>query len=799
MMNNLNSVFKKIAAALAAGSCLSGAAVGVQAQNEDLMLEEIIVTATKRTENLQDIPVSVGVVTGEFINEIGVKDMTELQNYVPGLQVQSTFGSWAVRIRGLGSGITNLAFDSSVPVYIDGVYCGRGKCLESAFLDMERIEVARGPQGALFGKSTIAGAINAVSAKPTDELEGYVKAGFETVDGGYTLNGVISGPISDSFRGRLAVKYDDLEGFVENPFVSNDEPEEERYTVRASFAWDATEDTSINLKVETGNSETSGRANQLVGAGAMSSVSTDPNPEYKADDVRRVSTGVGVEDFYDYDFSLATLTVDTQLAEHTLTGILGYWEYDNEWFLDADGTSDFILNTGLEDEFDQTSVELRLLSPTDQTFEYIVGAWYQESDLRTRQTSPFAPLFWQAVLPPPAQAAILPVPTGMDRNFARESDAYSIYGQLTWNITDRFRAIADLRYTDEAQEGKGWSFPVTFPDNVNAVRFDGAMPSFGHNAEYLFFQDRDDDNFDPSIRFQFDLTDDAMIYAAYAEGSKAGGLKANDGNLGNIMLEKEDPAFYQRFVGQSTVTEQDMINGLTLDQGNTVFDFEEEEAESIELGAKIALAGGRANLNLALYTMTFDNLQTSSYDGTQFIIQNAASADVEGFEIEGTWQATENLRLGAAAAYVDATYDEFLGAQCIVGADNQPVTPGCEDGDEDLSGERLERVPEWEANLSANWESQLTENIRLLAMVAMYYSDEYFVRQDFSPNGRQESFTKWDARIAIAGADDRWEVGLVGRNLSDELTIQHAYEIAGDQFQNLARGRTATVEGIVRF
>ncbi|MCR9258715.1 MAG: TonB-dependent receptor plug domain-containing protein [Pseudomonadaceae bacterium] len=141
------------------------------AQERQAVLEEVVVTATKREASLQDVPISVGVVTGDFIETFDIRDMSDVQNFVPGLQVQQTFGSWAVRIRGLGSGITNLAFDSSVPVYIDDVYCGRGKCLESAFLDMQRLEVARGPQGALFGKSTIAGAINAVSQRPTQEFE----------------------------------------------------------------------------------------------------------------------------------------------------------------------------------------------------------------------------------------------------------------------------------------------------------------------------------------------------------------------------------------------------------------------------------------------------------------------------------------------------------------------------------------------------------------------------------------------------------------------------------------------------
>ena len=633
-MNSISVRAKRLALGVTLGSMSLTASMALQAQESSgkYVLEEIIVTATKRAENVQDVPISIAVVTGEVIDKFGIQDMSELQNFVPGLQVQQTFGSWAVRVRGLGSGITNLAFESSVPVYIDGMHCGRGKCLESAFLDMERIEVARGPQGALFGKSTIAGALNATTAKPTGTFEGYIKGGYEWENGGYTVNGVFSGPLSDTFRARLAFKQERLDGFTENPFVSNDEPEKASAVVRLSLAWDATENTEFNLKLESGESDTKGRNNQLVSPGLMSAVSSDPNPEYKSDDKRRVSTGVGVEDFYDYEWTLASLTVDTQLGDHTLTGILGYWEYDNSWFLDADGTSDFILNTGLEDEFDQTSAELRLLSPNDQTLEYIVGVWYQTSNLRTRQTSPFAPLFWQAVLPGFLHGAIQDVPTGMDRNFERDSNAYSIYGQVTWNITERFRAIVDLRYTDEDQDVTGFSFPVTFPDNVNAVRYAGT-PSFGHDAEYLFSQKRSDDSLDPSIRFQYDLNEDVMLYAGYAEGSKAGGMKANDGSLGDQLLAKADADYYQRYLGQPTLTAQDMIDGVKLKQGNTVFDFEDEEAESFEVGVKSVLADGAATLNVALFLMEFDNLQISSYDGTNFIIQNAASADVRDWKL----------------------------------------------------------------------------------------------------------------------------------------------------------------------
>jgi len=800
----ITSKIKKLVELFVLSSLVLSSTLVAQAQTAQL--EEVIVTATKRAKNLQDVPISIGVVSGEFINKFDVKDLNDFQSYVPGLQIQSTFGSWAVRVRGLGSGITNLAFDSSVPVFNDGVYCGRGKCLESAFLDVGRIEVARGPQGALFGKSTMAGAIGVISAKPTDEFEGNLKAGYEMEDGSYSLSGAVSGPISEGLNGRLAFKYDDGDGWVENPYAAHDEPQDEKYALRASFAWDSSESTTYNLKVETGNSATSGRSNQLVAPGLLSVLSSDPNPEFEADNVRRTSTGVGEEDYYDYDWSLASLTVDHQLGEHTLTGILGYWEYENAWRLDADGGPDSFLNTDLRDEYDQMTAELRFLSPTDQTVEYIVGAWYQKSDLKTQQFSPFRAdfaRFFAGVVLPPFLVPILGPPdsvggVGMDRRFQRDQDAFSLYGQATWNVSDRFRLVADVRYTDETQDARGQSFASTFPDGVNPVA--GPKRYIFQNEPYLFFQKREDDSIDPSLRAQFDLNDNTMLYAGWSTGSKAGGLKANDGTLGDILVATcADPVACQQAIGQSSVTPQDMVNGLTLSSGSAVFDFEDEEGESIELGAKMSLADGRANLNFALYTMDFDNLQTSSYDGTRFIIQNAASVSVEGFELEGTWQVNESLRLAAATAYVDATYDSFPGAQCIVNPDHNQRNPGCTDGEEDLAGERLERVPEWEANISADWTSQLTDNTLMLASLSMYYSGDYFVRQDFDPHGHQESVTKWDARVAVGSSDERWEVGLTGRNLSDEYTIQHAYEILGNEFQTLSRGRTITLDAVYRF
>ena len=727
-----NKLLMLIATAIAWGS------VPVFAQDGSPVLEEIVVTATKRASSLEDVPISVGVVTGEFMDTFDVRDMSDVQNFVPGLQVQQTFGSWAVRIRGLGSGITNLAFDSSVPVYIDDVYCGRGRCMEAALMDMERLEVARGPQGALFGKSTIAGAINAISARPTESFEAELKLGAELENGGTSLRGYVSGPLNDRVRARLAMRVDRLDGYTDNIALDQEDGDNETNSTRLGIEFDASDSTSFYFKAEHGKSMTDGRNNQLVQPGLMSLSTTDPNQEYNSDDKRSVSTGVYKEDYYDYEWTSFSLNMDSQVGDHELKAIVGYWEYENDWFLDVDGHPEAILNTFLADEYEQTTFEVRLLSPTDQTFEYIVGAWYQDSELTTRQHSPFHPLFWQAAigLPVAVGQTIPPLAlafthgSGMDRNFDRESEAYSVYGQLTWNMSDRFRAILDLRYTDEDQEGIGNSWPVLYTGDVfQPERVMQNSP--GHNTEYLFFQDRTDSSLDPSLRLQYDATDELMVYAVYAEGSKAGGMKANDANLGNqIMQRAGDAAYLQEFVGVSSITPADVAAGLTLEEGNGIFDFEDEEAESWEIGMKTRLFDDRASLAVALFTTDFKNLQTSNYDGTQFIIGNAGSATVDGLEVEFSWQASENLRLHSSISWIDAEYDDFEGAQCVEDSDGNPANADCDvaSGTENQEGEPLERSPDMEFNLGAMWESQLTDAIRLKASASFYYSDEYFVQ-----------------------------------------------------------------------
>ena len=227
-----------------------------------LVLEEIIVTAQKRPETLQDVPISVSVLGANTMTDAGLDKIEDIQHYVPNLQMTESGISTQMYVRGIGTG-NNQGFEQSVGQYVDGVYYGRQQLIRAPFFDLERIEVLRGPQGVLFGKNTIAGALNMTTAKPTDEFTGTV-----SVEGGdfgiLDVQAVVSGPFSDSVRGRLAVRSYEEDGYFRNVFRGRDETQRDDFGIRGTLEWDATDDWFLSLKVEKNQFDAVGRSISII-------------------------------------------------------------------------------------------------------------------------------------------------------------------------------------------------------------------------------------------------------------------------------------------------------------------------------------------------------------------------------------------------------------------------------------------------------------------------------------------------------------------------------------------------------
>ena len=369
------SVFKR---SLVSTALVSAGALGIPAHAESsLALEEVIVTAQKRQESLQDVPVSVSAVSGQQIVDQGLGDLQDMSTYVPNLTINQTPGAAQIFIRGLGSA-DNAGFEQSVGLFVDGIYAGRARQFKAPFLDVASVEVLRGPQGTLFGKNTIAGAITVTTERPTDELEAILRTSYDFNYGDYAIDGVLSGPLTDSLSGRLAVRQGNADGYLENTFQSRDEVDTDETVIRGSVQWDATEDLSVFFKYEKSESDLKGKQSVTGELGGWGDLILEADPNFRMTTDKRSTT---VDETSETDSENVMLKLDLALGEYELTSITGYSEYQFVEIIDADTTALDIAAFSPAQGFDQWSQELRLTSPLGESFDFIAGLYYQRNNL----------------------------------------------------------------------------------------------------------------------------------------------------------------------------------------------------------------------------------------------------------------------------------------------------------------------------------------------------------------------------------------------------------------------------------
>ena len=765
------------------------------AAENDLTIEEILVTATKRAESLQDVAMSVGVVTGEQIDSLGITGYDDIQSFVPNLVVRETVANHTIRIRGVGSSQENIAFNNAVGLFVDDIYAGKGRSFQMPFVDVERVEVARGPQGALFGKNTIGGAVSTISRRPGDEFETELTVGTELEEGGITVSGYVSGPLSDKLGARLAFLYEDIDGYVHNIATGEDDGAKELLALRGIVTFDPTDNVSIFAKAEGGYRDYDSYLLQPLGA-----TTTE-----EFDDERNF-LGLFDEERNDTSFFNATLQADIDVGGFTITSITGYqqFEFDRRVWLTP---VEFIDNL-IDEEYDQFSQELRLVSPTGGAIDFIVGAFYSKDDHNARAFSP-------------ADYGAIGLPFfGMNSSWVEhngKTETFSVYGQFTWHVSEKLRLIGSARYSDETPEARVFFVPSgmdpatllpapglnPFQDAVAGALPSSPFAAFFGSRQFDITTKRKDDFFDPSIAIEFDVNDDILLYASFARGSKGGGFMATSTTLGNEIVLK-DAAWMNEFIGR-TVTQEDLrTSQITLGAGNDVHDFAPEEADAFELGAKMRLFDGRGTLNVALFNTEYKDLQVSTFQGDVFVISNAGTATSKGVEIEFNMRLTEALTISANYGYLDATYDEYENAICLQADDFGTLAdPNCISGQGSLTGRTLQYAPENEASLRADWQNRLTDGVLLRLGAAASFTDDYHVHDNEAPSMTQKSYTKYDAYVGIAATNDRWELTLLGRNLGDKFTLDAGYplDLVGSSFRigKTSSPRLITLKGTVRF
>jgi iron complex outermembrane receptor protein len=735
-------------------------------------LEEVVVTATKRAESVQDIPMSVQAVSGERLEAMAISELGDLATTIPNFSIGDGVTTNLITMRGMGSG-EDRSFEQSVSMFVDGVYMPRSRQTRTPFFDADRVEILRGPQAVLFGLNSTAGAISIHSAvnRPGDEFEARITGEYESEYEGGKGTLVVGGSPMDTLGLRLALESGESgDGYIDNIYLG-DQGDTESTVARLSVVWEPTDKLAITAKYNYADYEVHGQTAEATNrfASALDNGDGDLNWEntgrgellpllapISQHDLKKPGSEQEVGNF--------SLNADYALGEHTLTGIFGYSDYDYSLSTDLDGVAfdgaglpGLSLDAMSYEEYEQTSGELRLTSPGGATFDYVTGIYYQDSTLTSDQPN-------IQKLPP---GVVLPTSDFYERGnnlFDQDATLWSAFVSVTWNMTDSFRLIGGGRYSDDDKDwsrssicehsfddGANWS-PAGFNTGACAVASDqkGNVSS---------------DNFMPEIVAQYDWGDDTMVFAKYSESAKSGGA----------------------------------ATGTSVPDGEIVYD--DETAKGFELGIKTSLLDGMAELNVVAFYTEFDDLQvkTSTFVDNVVItkIGNAGEATTQGVEVDGRWAATDWLTLGGALAYLDATYDDYKGAACNTSG-TLPPSPdgaGC-----DASDENLPFSPEWTGSAFADLSFPITSGLNLVGNVTMSYSDDYLSDGTLEPELTQESYTKYDASLGLEASSGQWNVSVIGKNLSDEEINMSGQSLgAGYDIAYLMPPRLVVVQATWRF
>jgi outer membrane receptor protein involved in Fe transport len=730
-------------------------------------LDEIIVTAQKRVQKLEDVPISLTALNGTKLEETGITSVAGIADYTPSFNMTQTGIGTNIAIRGISSGV-NQGFEQSAAMFVDGIHYGRAQLARAPFLDIERIEILRGPQSILFGKNSTAGAISIINAKPGKEHTASLSLSYDPDLEDKEARVVLSGPISETVGGRLAILSRTSGGFIENTTLDRNESAQKDQVVRATLEWKPSDTWDITLKLEDGSFDSNGRNIEVVKPVA----STDPavNPSGNQNPYRTVLSALTAGQYlldtthdgkrqsngdYSYnDTSNITLTAEHDIGDLTLTSVTGYNDYVYSELCDCDFTGASGFNIFSDEKYRQVSQEIRLASAQDQTISWVGGVFYQGSDIKFHDkvyvpTNSVIPTGMAVRIGAPLANLLRGAST--QRDFIQETSLASVFGQITWNMTDASRFLIGARYTQETKEASRHQYHVSPTDVVQPV----GTTTTPYNILWNIFQvdpheikgDRDESGFTPQIIFQHDLNNSDRLYASYTTGFKSGGF--------DVRSNSAPEALGGVYPGTAT---------------NGTWEFQDEDVKNYEVGSKFLLADGALELNAALFRSDFTNMQTSQFDGSlSFNVTNAGEARVQGLELDGRWAITNDLLMRGGVSYLDFEYLDFKGGQCAFGQVPNSSATTC-----DQTGMSREFVPKYQGNVGVDYDINFSNGWKLTNTLDWIFNDGYLTTPSLDKRFTQSAYTKVNARIALSGVDDAWELALVGKNLTDESVITYA-------------------------
>ncbi|MGB0922379.1 MAG: TonB-dependent receptor [Alphaproteobacteria bacterium] len=701
-------------------------------------LDEIVVSAQKRSENIQDVPIAMSAIGGETIREHDIQDFNTLQAYIPNANLfEYSYGTF-FRMRGLGSGF-NDGFEQAVGFYIDDIYYGRGSYYNQGFLDFEQVEVLRGPQGTLFGKNTIAGAINIMTTRPSYEWQMEADTQFGNFNERRFTARITVPVIDDKFALRIAATDHERDGTIENFQTGIPAGQVDKQLARAAALIDVSDSLSLRFGLDYHSIRDAGSGLEMENGQADAMTLARAFNEREDGQANRTYTA-GKAEKVARDAWGGTFHLDWDLAHHTLSFISGYSTYDEEIFLDADGITPNIISWDNYDTYSQQSAELRLVSDGESRLSYVIGLYYFANNYDAQTYLDVLNLEGEegsilgAALPSAAEAILgdtlaelLGIPFNeaiaivardrLDQKFVQDTASYAAYGQLTWNVTEKLAIDYGLRVS---YEEKDVELIQTYQDS-------GLILYFGLNSEeYTLVTTKSESNLLPKLSVRYHWSDDIMTYGTIADGFKAGGF-----------------------------------NPFAPTKGQSQFD--KEESRTFEVGIKSKIWDGRMTANLTYFHTLFKGLQltTPGATGSSFLISNAGEATSKGVEFETQVMVLENLFVTGSFGWANATFDKYPDGPCQIE----------EEGPCDHKGKRVAESPEYTASLAANLGLPVGNmGFDWVLGVDVLYQGDLYLNADYDPISYEDANIKINARTGFRDHDGAWAFYIQGKNLTDEQT-----------------------------
>ena len=750
MGNQMKPITRACRSALLGGGAAAAALMlnSAPALGQGGQLEEVIVTSTYREESLQDIPIAVTALNGDLMTREDIVDLTGISLNTPNFSfTEFAPGQTIPVMRGIGSADDGAGLDNSIAIFLDGVYIGRGAGNNFEMFDLERVEVVRGPQGTLFGRNAIGGAVVIKTKKPAEEFEGKVALTAGNY-GTFRAQGYVSGPLGDNLRGKLVASTRQHDGFVDNAVLGTELQDEDNMSFRGQLLW-AGENSEWLLSADYSEDDRADMGRTPIVDNAPLQLIMEMNGVPGGARGTPRTNASPYDGYSERELGGISLTGTFEFASGSLTSITAARTVDTSWQMTSIGTGvgglglpfDEVVDD-INESVDTFSQELRWTSNIDGPLSYTAGLYYFMED--TDRVEVFRTTVAGQYNDPnlPFRTTDVGSQNILGNDYAQtanETTSIAVFASLDYELTDRITLTAGLRYTRDEKDYTATSvncgMVAGMDPALNGSQFVnwpgcGGVGASGLRIIAETFEVTPEDSWSdvsPKLSAQYALNDNTMVYASWSKGFKSGGFAGSQG----VEAVAADPV-------------------------------DQETASNYEIGIKSDVTDS-LRINATAFYMDYEDLQVVRFGpvpGSEFgtfVTTNLGSADIQGFELESTWFITDALRLDGFVAYLDSEGNDLI------------INGG------DYSGKQLVGAPELSYNIRASYEQSFAFG-GISASVTLSHEDES--RRDYVDDRiKVDERDLLDARLAWTSTSGAIEVAVWGKNLTEEDYIAHMYVI----------------------